>query len=219
MTIVGGSVITEQAVATLGIGPGAWATISLLRYPLMLALVAVAVAALFRFGPNVAVSFRWTMVGGVVFAIGWLLATAVFGLYVANFGSYANTYGALGGVIVLMLWFYLTAVHAARRGGGDGGAREAARAREGRCAARRDRPGRVVEGWTSARGVADAEAGAHAERGAGAEARAGDDGGGILAEARPRGRGRGPSPAVVDDRNGASGVVRRARARRSCWSR
>jgi membrane protein len=110
VTIVGGSVITEQAVATLGVGPDAWSTISLLRYPLMLALVAVAVAALFRFGPNVAVSFRWTMVGGVVFAVGWLIATALFGLYVANFGSYANTYGALGGVIVLMLWFYLTAM-------------------------------------------------------------------------------------------------------------
>ncbi|HEY3334394.1 MAG TPA: YhjD/YihY/BrkB family envelope integrity protein [Candidatus Limnocylindrales bacterium] len=110
VTIVGGSVLTEQAVAVLGIGPGAWATISLLRFPLVLALVAVAVAALFRFGPNVAVSFRWTLVGGLVFAVGWLVATGIFGLYVANFGSYANTYGALGGVIVLMLWFYITAM-------------------------------------------------------------------------------------------------------------
>jgi membrane protein len=110
VTIVGGSILTEQAVSVLGIGPGAWAAISLLRYPVMLALVAFAVAALFRYGPNVAVSFRWTLVGGIVFAVGWLAATAVFGLYVANFGSYADTYGALGGVIVLMLWFYLTAV-------------------------------------------------------------------------------------------------------------
>ena len=97
-------------VESLGIGPGAWTAISLLRYPLVLALVAFAVAALFRFGPNVAVSFRWTLVGGIVFAVGWLAATALFGIYVANFGSYANTYGALGGVIVLMLWFYLTAL-------------------------------------------------------------------------------------------------------------
>ncbi|HEU0244317.1 MAG TPA: YhjD/YihY/BrkB family envelope integrity protein [Candidatus Limnocylindrales bacterium] len=110
VTIVGGSVLTEQAVSVLGIGPGAWAAISLLRYPLVLVMVAVAVAALFRFGPNVAVSFRWTAVGGLVFAVGWLIATAIFGLYVANFGSYANTYGALGGVIVLMLWFYITAM-------------------------------------------------------------------------------------------------------------
>ena len=76
----------------------------------MLVLVALAVATLLRFAPNVAVPFRWPLVGGFAFAIGWLVATAGFALYVANFGSYSDTYGALGGVIVLMLWFYLTAV-------------------------------------------------------------------------------------------------------------
>jgi hypothetical protein len=45
-----------------------------------------------------------------VFAITWTLATWVFALYVSNFANYANTYGALGGVIVLMLWFYLTGI-------------------------------------------------------------------------------------------------------------
>ncbi|HEX5826478.1 MAG TPA: YihY/virulence factor BrkB family protein [Candidatus Limnocylindrales bacterium] len=109
VTIVGGSVLTEQAIDALGIGPGTWQALSLLRFPLVLLLVAIAVGLLFRFGPNVAVSFRWTLTGGAVFAVGWLTATVVFGLYVANFGSYANTYGALGGVVILMLWFYLTA--------------------------------------------------------------------------------------------------------------
>jgi membrane protein len=109
VTIVGGSVITEQAIEALGIGGDTWQVLSLLRFPLVLVLVAVAVAMLFRFGPNVAVSFRWTLTGGAVFAVGWLIATVVFGLYVANFGSYANTYGALGGVVILMLWFYITA--------------------------------------------------------------------------------------------------------------
>ena len=110
VTVVGGSILTQQAVQAFGVNPGAWSVISLIRYPVMLGLVALAVAALFRFGPNVAVSFRWTFVGGLLFAIGWIVATALFGLYVANFGSYANTYGALGGVVVLMLWFYLTAL-------------------------------------------------------------------------------------------------------------
>ena len=110
VTIVGGSVVTEQVIAELGVPTQTWDAIALLRYPLVLALVAVGVAVLFRFGPNVAVSFRWTLVGGLVFALVWVLATALFGMYVANFGSYANTYGALGGVVVLMLWFYLTAL-------------------------------------------------------------------------------------------------------------
>ena len=42
--------------------------------------------------------------------IGWLVATGLFALYVANFANYSNTYGALGGVIVLMLWFYISAL-------------------------------------------------------------------------------------------------------------
>ena len=110
VTLVGGSVLTEQAIKQLGIPEGVWTTVSLIRYPVVLALVALAVAVLFRYGPNVAVSFRWTLVGGIVFAILWVVATVIFGLYVANFANYANTYGALGGVIVLMLWFYITAL-------------------------------------------------------------------------------------------------------------
>ena len=75
----------------------------------MLALVTVAVAVLFKFGPNVRVSFRWTLVGRRACSRStWLLAPSLFGVYVANFASYANTYGALGGVVILMLWFYLT---------------------------------------------------------------------------------------------------------------
>src|SRR5215218_1782756 len=110
VTLVGGSVLTEQAIKQFGIQESVWDTVSLLRFPVVLALVAVAVAALFRYGPNVSVSFRWTLVGGFVFAVLWVVATTLFGLYVANFANYANTYGALGGVIVLMLWFYITAL-------------------------------------------------------------------------------------------------------------
>lgn len=110
VTIVGGSLLTQQAVRLLDIAPGTWETISLVRWPVMLVIVAIAVADLLRFAPNVAVPFRWPLVGGFVLAIGWVIATAVFAVYVANFANYSNTYGALGGVVVLMLWFYLTAV-------------------------------------------------------------------------------------------------------------
>src|SRR5690606_22677206 len=92
----------------LGIDDSVWNVIALLRFPVVLLLVALAVAVLFKFGPNVRVSFKWTLVGGIVFAIIWLIATLAFGLYVANFANYANTYGALGGVVFLMLWFCLT---------------------------------------------------------------------------------------------------------------
>ena len=108
VTIVGGSVLTEQAVSAIGIEGTTWTVVSILRFPLVLAIVAVAVAVLFKLGPNVRVSFRWTLVGGAVFAVGWLVGTVLFSIYVANFANYSNTYGALGGVVVLMLWFYLT---------------------------------------------------------------------------------------------------------------
>jgi len=110
VTIVGGSLLTQQAVRLLGVPANTWDTIALLRWPLMLLVVALAVAVLLRFAPNVAVPFQWPLVGGFLFAIGWVVVTALFALYVANFANYSNTYGALGGVVVLMLWFYLTAV-------------------------------------------------------------------------------------------------------------
>jgi len=110
VAIVGGSVVTQEAANAIGIGDAAWRTITLIRYPLVLALVALAIAFLFHFGPNLHVSFRWSLLGGFVFAITWVAATAGFGLYVSNFASYGNTYGALGGVVVLLLWFYLTAL-------------------------------------------------------------------------------------------------------------
>lgn len=53
----------------------------------------------------------WRALPGVfLFVPGWIVATTLFSFYVGNFGSYSNTYGALGGVIVLLLWFYLTAI-------------------------------------------------------------------------------------------------------------
>lgn len=110
VTVVGGSLLTEQVVARIGLGADAWGVITLARWPVVLAMVAVAVALLFHLGPNIRVHFRWTLLGGVLFAIGWLIATAGFAVYVANFASYADTYGALGGVVVLMLWFYITAL-------------------------------------------------------------------------------------------------------------
>jgi membrane protein len=110
VTIVGGSLLTEKVASELGLGATAWTVISIARWPVVLAVLVVAVSALLRIGPNMTPSWRSTIVGGVVFAVGWLVATIGFALYVANFADYGATYGALAGVIVLMLWFYVTAM-------------------------------------------------------------------------------------------------------------
>ena len=52
--------------------------------------------------------FRWVSLGSVVVTVVWAVVSLLFSLYVNNFGSYDKTYGAIAGVIVLMLWLYLT---------------------------------------------------------------------------------------------------------------
>jgi membrane protein len=108
VTIVGGAFLTERTVAELGLGPEAWSTASLLRWPLVGALLVAAAATVYRVGPNLQPSWRDSLVGAVVFAAGWLVATFLFAQYVLRVADYGATYGALGGIIVLMVWLYLT---------------------------------------------------------------------------------------------------------------
>jgi membrane protein len=110
VTIVGASLLTTEVVQQLNLNRATVEAIGILRWPVVLAFLSAAVAVLYKLAPNFAVPWRWALAGGFVFSIGWLIATAGFAFYVANFGSYANTYGALGGVIVLMLWFYLSGI-------------------------------------------------------------------------------------------------------------
>lgn len=110
VTIVGGSVITEQIASRIGLGGTAWTVISILRWPLIFMLLVVGVSLVLRIGPNMRPTWKATFVGSAVFALGWLVATLGLALYVSNFANYDATYGALAGVIILMLWFYLTAV-------------------------------------------------------------------------------------------------------------
>ena len=107
VTIVGGTVLTEQIVSGLGL-QGSWATITLLRWPLAFGLLVLGTTIIYRVGPNLTPSWRAAATGAVVFSIGWLVATFAFALYVANVANYGATYGTLGSVLVLMIWLYLT---------------------------------------------------------------------------------------------------------------
>ena len=109
VTIVGASLLTDQVIKQPNLDGSVVMIVTLLRWPVVFVMLSVAVGVLYKLAPNIRTPFRYCVAGGALFSRGWLIATAVFGLYVANFGNYANTYGALGGVIVLMLWFYLSA--------------------------------------------------------------------------------------------------------------
>lgn len=108
LLIVGGSLTTAEWASSIGLGSAAWTVLSLVRWPVAFILLALAAAVLYRLAPNAVAPWRSCVIGGVAFAVGWLLATFGLAFYVATAGQYGATYGALGGVVVLMLWFYLT---------------------------------------------------------------------------------------------------------------
>ena len=89
-------------------GPLRW-VVEVVRWVLLAGLVIVALAVLYRLAPDRdAPKFRWVSTGAVVGTVLWLVASAAFTLYVTLFGNYAKTYGALAGVVLLMLWLWLT---------------------------------------------------------------------------------------------------------------
>ena len=79
------------------------------KWPAMLLLVLIIFGVLYYTAPNARVSgVRWVSGGAVVALVAWIVASFAFALYVSNFGSYNKTYGALGGVVVFLLWLWLT---------------------------------------------------------------------------------------------------------------
>jgi membrane protein len=84
-------------------------TWKILQWPVVFALVATAMAIIYYFAPDAEQDWVWLTPGSVLATALWLLASLGFKVYVANFGAYdAETYGAIGAVMVLMLWFYLS---------------------------------------------------------------------------------------------------------------
>lgn len=99
-----------QAVGdAIGAGEVALTAWNIGRWPIVLIFVILAVAVLYYSSPNVKQpKFRWISIGAGVAILVWILASVGFGFYVANFGSYNKTYGALAGVIVFLLWLWIT---------------------------------------------------------------------------------------------------------------
>jgi membrane protein len=98
-------------VRLLDVGPVAGAVLLVVRWLFLLLLVTVALAVLYRMGPDRAdARLRWFSPGAMVASVLWLLGSALFSVYVSDFGSYGDTYGPLAGVAILLLWLYLTAL-------------------------------------------------------------------------------------------------------------
>lgn len=106
---VAGQELTTAVVEAIGLGNFTRVLMLVGGWVFVIGLLLLAVAFLYWAAPNAQLPFRWISPGAVLFVAVWIVSTLAFGFYVSNFGSYNATYGALGGVVILMIWFYLTA--------------------------------------------------------------------------------------------------------------
>jgi len=137
-----GPTFAEQLANRLYLGPAFEWTWKILQWPVVFGLVATAIALIYYFAPDVEQDWVWLTPGSIFATIVWMLASLGFKYYVANLGAYTETYGAIGAVMVLMLWFYLSGLviligaelnaeieHASPYGKEEGQRRQGARAR------------------------------------------------------------------------------------------
>lgn len=107
---VGLIAVLPVVLDNIGLGGIGTALALVLRWVGLVAFMMVALAVLYRYAPDRdAPKFSWVGLGAIVATLLWIVGSAAFSFYVSNFGSYGKTYGALAGVVVLLLWFYLTA--------------------------------------------------------------------------------------------------------------
>jgi membrane protein len=107
---LGAIIIVPILLGALGLGPVAETLVNLLRWPLLFAVALIILAIIYRYGPSRAhPRWRWVTWGAAVATVLWLIGSIAFSIYVQNFASYNETYGSIGAVIILLMWFWLSA--------------------------------------------------------------------------------------------------------------
>ena len=103
-----GGHIGERVAVYFGMGEAFTIVWKILQWPIALSFLLIAFNLIYNFGPAIKLRNRWCMFGTLTAVILWLLVSFGFRLYLHFFDSYSVTYGSLGAVIILMLWFYFT---------------------------------------------------------------------------------------------------------------
>ena len=107
MIVLSGPVVDAVGQA-IGLGSTVLTVWSIVKWPVMVVILALMIAVLYYSTPNVKLrGFKWVSPGAGVAILVAVVASALFGLYVANFGNYNATYGALAGVVIFLIWFWL----------------------------------------------------------------------------------------------------------------
>jgi membrane protein len=101
--------LAQRAGDLIGVGSTAVTVWSIAKWPVIALIFALMLALLYHASPNVRhPRFRWASPGAIAAIVLWILASAAFAFYVANFGSYDKTYGTLGGVIIFLTWLWIS---------------------------------------------------------------------------------------------------------------
>jgi membrane protein len=114
MTLLAVSLVLTGPVVSaiaepLGIGSTAVDVWNIAKWPVMVFVFLLMLALLYYASPNVKLrGFKWVTPGSLVAIVVWIIASALFAFYVSNFGSYDKTYGTLGGMIALLVWFWIS---------------------------------------------------------------------------------------------------------------
>jgi len=100
--------LAESIGEEIGVGDTFLTVFSIVKWPVLAALVSILFAILLHEGPNVDPTYRDLLPGAFLATLLWLAASSVFALYVANFGSYASTYGSIAGIIIFLVWMWIS---------------------------------------------------------------------------------------------------------------
>jgi membrane protein len=106
--LLAGPAMTRYIESTMGFGSAAATVWSVMQYPLVFAFGSLGMAMIYYFAPDVDQDWVWITPGSIVACLLWVVFSLAVKLYVSQFGSYNETYGALGGAAILMLWMYVT---------------------------------------------------------------------------------------------------------------
>lgn len=108
MLIIAGPTLAERLATNLGLGDAFEWTWKIAQWPIVFLLVATAIALVYYFAPDAEQDWVWITPGSVLATVLWLAVSLGLKLYLSLAGNYNETYGAIGGVMVLLLWFYLS---------------------------------------------------------------------------------------------------------------
>ena len=111
LAVVVSGPLAQTVGSAIGLGDAAVTVFDIAKWPVLVVIISLIISMLYYASPNAKLRGpKWVTVGSVVAVVVWLVASALFAFYVSNFGSYDKTYGTLAGIVVFLVWLWITNV-------------------------------------------------------------------------------------------------------------